>query len=97
MASVKATFTLDEPSASRLAETAERLRRPKSEVVRDAILDYSERVERLSERERESMLRTFDEVVPRIPKRPRAEVEAELAGLHESRRSGGRGGRPRPR
>jgi predicted DNA-binding protein len=87
---VKATFTLDEATAARLARLAERLRRPKSQVVREAILDYSERADRLGERERLRLLRDFDELVARIPERPLAEVEAELASLRESRRSGGR-------
>lgn len=90
MASVKATFTLDEATAARLAQTAERLQRPKSEIVRDAILDYSERAGRLSEGERLRMLRAFDELVPRIPKRSADEVAGELKALRQSRRAGGR-------
>lgn len=91
MASVKATFTLDESTAARLAQTAERLQLPKSEIVREAILDYSERADRLSERERLRMLRAFDELVPQIPARPDDEVEAELEALRQSRRGGRRG------
>lgn len=90
MASVKATFTLDEATAARLARLAERLRRPKSQVVREAIIEYSERADRLSERERLRLLREFDDLVSRIPDRPVAEVEAELEDLRESRRAGGR-------
>lgn len=92
MASVKATFTLDPETVGRLAETAERLRRPKSAVVREAILDYSERAERLSERERRRLLERFDELVPRIPERGEAEVEEEIGALRAARRGGGRGG-----
>lgn len=87
---MKATFTFDEATAARLARLAERLRRPKSQIVREAILDYSERADRLGERERLRLLRDFDELVGRIPERPLAEVEAELKGLRESRRAGGR-------
>jgi hypothetical protein len=90
MASVKATFTLDERTAARLAQTAERLNRPKSEVVREAILDYSERADRLSERERLEKLRLFDELMPRITPRPDAEVDAELEEIRRARRGGGR-------
>lgn len=89
MASVKATFTLDPATAARLARTAERLRRSKSEVVREAILDYSERADRLTEGERLGMLRAFDELVGEIPERPEAEVDAELEAVRESRRRGG--------
>jgi predicted DNA-binding protein len=90
MASVKATFTLDEATAARLAQTAERLGRPKSEIVREAILDYSERADRLSETERLRMLRTFDQFAARIPPRDSADLEAELTELRLARRSGGR-------
>jgi predicted transcriptional regulator len=90
MASVKATFTLDEETALRLSETARRLNRPKSAVVRDAIHEYSERADRLSANERRLMLAAFDELVPKIPRRPAAEVDAELSEIRESRRRGGR-------
>jgi hypothetical protein len=36
------------------------------------------------------MLRVFDEMVPKIPKRPQEEVEAELAEIRAARRGGGR-------
>jgi hypothetical protein len=90
MASVKATFTLDETTAAQLAHIAERLRRPKSEVVREAILEYSARVDRLGERERLRLLASFDELVPRIRERPEAEVDDELDAIRASRRAGGR-------
>ncbi|GIK76645.1 MAG: hypothetical protein BroJett022_03350 [Actinomycetes bacterium] len=93
MASVKATFTLDPQTIARLNETAERQERSKSAVVRAAIRDYSERAERLSERERQQLLARFDELVPRIPERPAAAVDAELGALRAARRGGGRGGR----
>lgn len=94
MATVKSTFTLDAKTIARLNETAERLQRSKSEVVREAIRDFSERCDRLSARESRRLLSTFDEVLPRIPERPSDEVDAELAGIRTARRSGGRGGRP---
>lgn len=90
MASIKATFTIDEVTVARLAETAERLKRSKSEVVREAILDYSERADRLSERERRTLLNAFDELLPAILRRPASEVHAELEELRASRRRGGR-------
>ncbi len=90
MAKPKATFTLDTATIRRLDYTAERLGRPKSQVVREAIHDYSERVGRLSERERLRMLSAFDELVPAIPQRPAAEVEQELREIRQARRGGGR-------
>jgi hypothetical protein len=90
MATTKVTFTLDEMAVSRLQEAAARLALPKSEIVREAILEFYERIGRLSERERLGMLRTFDELVPKIPARPARDVDNELAQLRKARRAGGR-------
>ena len=90
MASVKMTFSLDEVTAHRLNQTAERLEMAKSAVVREAILEYADRTGRLSEKERRRLLRAFDDLVPKIPDRPTGEVEAELAEIRRARRAGGR-------
>lgn len=86
------TFSLDDLTASRLRDTAESLRKPKSEVVRDAILDYADRVGRLTEAERRRLLGLFDELVTAIPSGSAAAVDAELADVRRSRRGGGRAG-----
>ncbi len=91
MATIKMTFSLDEATALRLRQTAEVLGKPKSEVVREAILDYSERKGRLSEAERRRLLSAFDQLVPAIPKRPAAEVDEEINSIRKARRRGGRG------
>jgi hypothetical protein len=90
MATVKVTFTLDEATVARLKQTSDRLALSKSEVVREAIHDFSERAGRLSERERVAMLRAFDELVPKIPKRRSRDVDAELRAIRRARRGGGR-------
>lgn len=90
MATVKVTFTLDAATIARLNQAAERLAKPKSQVVREAIRDYAERTGRLSEVERRRMLRAIDEMVARIPTRPQSEVDRELRELRAARRSGGR-------
>ena len=86
----KVTFTLDEPTIRRLDYAAQRLGRPKSQVVREAIHEYSDRIGRLSERERLRMLEAFDELVPAIPARPQADVARELRAIRQARRGGGR-------
>jgi hypothetical protein len=91
MATVKMTFSLDELTAARLNDTAASLHKPKSEIVREAILDYAERAGRLTEAERRRLLGVFDELVPAIPPRPEDEVDEELAELQRARRLGGRG------
>jgi len=90
MATTKVTFTLDEATVTRIQEAAERLSLPKSGVVREAVQDFFDRIGRLSDRERMKMLRTFDEVIPRIPNRDVREVESELRAVRRARRSGGR-------
>jgi predicted transcriptional regulator len=92
MATIKRTFSLDPETSETLDRTAERLDLPKSEVVREAITEYAERVGRLGEAERRRLLAAFDELVPKVPERPAEEVDRELAALRQARRSGGRGG-----
>lgn len=84
------TFSLDEGTAARLDRAAATLRKPKSAIVREAILDYAHRVDRLSESERLRLLAVFDEVVSSIPDGPRRDVEEELAEVRRARRRGGR-------
>lgn len=95
MAKVKVTFTLDDDTIGRLKQASERLAKPQSAVVREAIYDFSERVGRLGERERLHLLRLFDEFVPQIPIRPAVEIRREIEAVRQARRSGGRGGKQR--
>ena len=88
MATTKITFTLDNLAVRRPQDAAERLAVPKSQVVGEAILEFCDRIGRLSERERSAMLRTFDQVVPKIPARSVREAERELAEVRRARRSG---------
>lgn len=87
---IKVTFTVDEATVVRLRRAAERLSKPRSEVVREAIRDYSERIGKLSETERLRLLDVFDRVVAGIPSRPEAEVEEEIEAVRKARRGGGR-------
>lgn len=86
----KVTFTLDDETIEKLRHTADRIQKPRSYVVREAIRDYADRIGRLSEEERRTMLETFDRVLARIPRRPPSEVRTELAGLRRARKRGGR-------
>jgi ribbon-helix-helix CopG family protein len=87
---VKVTFTFDEETVKTLRRAAARLKKPQSVVVREAIQDYADRTDRLSEEERQHLLKVFDRVVPRIPVRRQAEVDAEVAAVRAARRTGGR-------
>ena len=90
MAGLKMTFSLDATTAAQLARTAARLQTSKSAVVREAIAEYAARAGRMSEAERRKALRSFDELVHKIPQRRAIEVDEELAALRRARRAGGR-------
>jgi metal-responsive CopG/Arc/MetJ family transcriptional regulator len=87
---VKVTFTLDENTVAKLQDASDRLSKPKSEVVREAVADYHARMGRLSEEERLRMMRVLKEHLARPPQRSRAETDRELKELRASRRSGWR-------
>lgn len=86
----KVTFTLDADTINRLERASERLSKPKSQVIREAVQDYYERIGRMSESERTRMLRAFDEMIARIPLRPQRDADRELKEIRRTRRSGGR-------
>ena len=90
MATNKVTFTLDAETVHRIDDAAEILAKPKSQVVREAVADYHARIGRLSESERQRMLKVFDTLFPLIPKRPQREAEEEMKEIRRARRSGGR-------
>lgn len=92
---VKMTFSLDEDTAERLRRAAETRHKSMSQVLREAIGEYSERLGKLSETERRRMLGSFDELVPKIPERPLAEVDEEIEAVRQARQAGGRRSRDR--
>ena len=90
MSMVKVTFTLDDRTVATLRQTAARLDKPNSQIVREAIRDYAERVGRLSEHERIHLLSVLDAVAKRKATRSPADVDRELQGIRTARRGGGR-------
>jgi hypothetical protein len=87
---VKMTFTLDDETAAALRRTAERTSKPQSAVVREAIAEYAAPIGRLTDAERRAMLKAFDELVPRIPKRPARTADQERRAIRLARRACGR-------
>ena len=87
---VKVTFTLDERTVSRLRQAAARENKPQSQVIREAVNDYADRVGRLSEAERVRTLATLDAIVRKKPTRSPADVDRELQSIRMARRGGGR-------
>ena len=86
----KVTYTLDDRTVQRIASAAERLGKPKSEVVREAVADYYERLGRLSESERRRMISVLDGLDRARPARTVDEVDAEIASVRAARRSASR-------
>jgi predicted transcriptional regulator len=87
---VKMTFTLDDETVAALRQASERLAKPQSVIVREAIREYGARAGRLNEEERRRMLRSIDAVLTQPATRTVAAVERELRELRDSRRRGGR-------
>lgn len=88
------TFSLDEATVDRIRQTAARLGKPQSHVVREAVADYAERAGQLSEVERRHALMVLERLRTATPTRALADVDGELRALRTARRSGGRRRRP---
>ena len=87
---VRVTFSLDERTVDDIRRTAARLRRPQSQIVREAVAEYAAHADRLSERERREALAALDRLRRTKPSRPAPAVDAELRRLRADRRRGGR-------
>ena len=84
------TFTFDEQTVETLRRAASRLKKPQSVIVREAIQDYANRADRLSDDERKRMLKVVDRMMARPAERTEAEVNTEIAEIRAARKSGGR-------
>ncbi len=85
----KLTFSLDAPTVRALETTAERLGKPKSLVVREAIAEYAARAGQLTELERRRLLKAFDALVPAIPASARRSAASEIRKIRRERRESG--------
>ena len=83
---VKVTYSLDDATVRRIRRTAERLGKPQSHVVREAVAAYDARTDRLSEAERLRMLDVLDRWRKEHVPRSRESIEAELREIRLSRR-----------
>lgn len=89
----KVTFTLDDDTVRNIRRLAERSRKAQSLIVREAVAHYAAREQKLSDEERERLLRVLDEFAarPANPDDKTAEdVDRELRELRLARRSPGR-------
>jgi hypothetical protein len=87
---VRVTFSLDDATVAQIRQTAARLRKPQSHVVREAVADYAARTDRLSERERLHALGVLERLRTTKATRPAADVDHELQAIRTARRAGGR-------
>lgn len=87
---VKVTFSLDDETMDRIRRAAERLKKPQSHIVREAVADYAARADRLSERERLDLLGVLDGLASARPTRAARAVDEELESVRTARRGGGR-------
>ena len=83
---VKVTYSLDDTTVRRIRRAAERLRKPQSQVVREAVAEYDARTDRLSEAERLRMLEVLDRLSKEPVTRSQESVDAELREIRASRR-----------
>ena len=82
----KVTYSLDDATVRRIRRAAERLGKPQSHVVREAVAEYDARTDRLSEAERLRMLGVLDRWREEQTPRSRESVESELREIRLSRR-----------
>ena len=83
---VKVTYSLDDATVRRIRRAAERLGKPQSRVVREAVAEYDARTDRLSEAERLRMLEVLDRLRSEPATRSRTDVDAEVREVRLSRR-----------
>lgn len=84
------TLTLDDETIQQIESAPARLGKSQSEFVQEAIAHYRPIADRLSEAERQQMLRAMAILKRLPPSRPDEEVKQELEEIRAARRSGGR-------
>ncbi len=86
----RVTYSLDDATVARIRQTAARLGKPQSQVVREAVAEYAERADRLSDEERRHALNVLERLRKQPPTRRATEVDRELETIRAARRGGGR-------
>ena len=84
----KLTFSLDDETVAALKKAAQRLGKPQSLIVREAIAEFTTKEERLSEEDQARLLGVLRRIRSRPETRPQAEVDRELEEIRRSRRVG---------
>jgi predicted DNA-binding protein len=84
----KMTFSLDDETVRTLRMIAERKQKPQSVVVREAIVEYAAKDDKLSDAERSRKLHLLRHLRSQPPTRDHASVDRELDELRRSRKAG---------
>jgi predicted transcriptional regulator len=84
----KMTFSLDDETVRTLRAVAERKQKPQSVVVREAIVEYAAKDEKLSDTERARKLQLIRGLKSQPATRDHASVDRELDDLRHSRKAG---------
>ena len=84
----KMTFSLDEETVRTIRLLAGRKQKPQSVIVREAIVDYAAKDEKLSDAERSRKLQLIRQLRSQPPTRDASAVAKELAEVRRSRRVG---------
>src|SRR5438105_15459473 len=84
------TLTLDEQTIQRIESTAERSGKAQSQVVQEAVAGYQAIPDRLTDAERQRMLKALDEMMRTPSPKTAGEVQQELEEIRAARRGGGR-------
>lgn len=84
----KLTFSLDDATVTLLRRVAERKHKAQSLVVREAIVEYAAREDKLSDAERARRLDVLHELAEAPPTRPSDAVDKELRDIRRARGTG---------
>jgi hypothetical protein len=84
----KMTFSLDDETVRTLRMIAERKQKPQSVVVREAIVEYAAKDEKLSDAERARKLHLIRQLRSQPATRDQGSVDRELDDLRRSRKTG---------
>jgi predicted transcriptional regulator len=84
------TVTLSDATIERIESTAETLGRSNGEVIEDAMAKYHEPPDRLTDAERQRMLKVLERIRNRPSPKTEEDVRREIEEIRAARRSGGR-------
>ena len=89
---VKMTFNFSEETAAHLKEAACRLKKTKTDIVREGIEDVYKKSDKMSDEERQRKIAILKEYAKKLPTRPPGEAAREIEEIRRSRRTGWRPG-----